>query len=210
MNKKYVAYASGFVSGLIDGMGEDVLPEIEQIILFGSAARGEATKKSDIDIFINVPSENKMARAGMAIAVQAVTEAFYVTTEFRKNWKQRGIENEIKCIVGNLDEWEDLKPSIISDGIILYGKYTGVVKGRSFVVVSWEKVSPETKRVLLSKKLYGYNMNGKRYAGAVEGTQTTKLGSNCIMVPLESSKGILAVFTELGVETRRFHMSSVA
>ncbi len=210
MNRVFISYASSFVSTLFDHTVDETLIEIENIILFGSGARGKTGKKSDVDIFINVPSEKKNIHEKVQVAVSFAVHLFYDSLLFKKYWKPGGMENEIKCIVGRLDDWEDLKPSIISDGILLYGKYSGAVNGtQSFVIISWKNVKPETKRVLLSKKLYGYNMNGKRYAGVTEGTLTTKLGSNCIMVPIQSSKRILSVFDELGVDTIKFHMNSI-
>lgn len=210
VNKAFIAYSQSFVSFLFDSLDEDALNEIETIILFGSAARDDAGKKSDIDIFINVPSKKDLVQKNTEKAVLNAVRLFYESLVFRKVWKMQGIENEINCITGSLEKWDNLKPSMISDGIVLYGKYAGAAKGRqSFVIISWEKVKPETKRVLLSKKLYGYNMNNRRYEGAIGGTGTIKLGSNCLMIPIQSSKRVLSVFSGLGVDVRKFHVNSI-
>ena len=54
---KIKAYASYFVSYLLSELNGDF--NIGEIILFGSAARGETTRGSDVDIFIEEKKENK-------------------------------------------------------------------------------------------------------------------------------------------------------
>ena len=51
------AYASYFVSYLINNFKK--IENISDIILFGSAAKGEAKKSSDIDFFIEVKRNSK-------------------------------------------------------------------------------------------------------------------------------------------------------
>lgn len=205
MNKKLVAFAEDFVSFLLQEMENKQLSNVKEIILFGSVARGEATKKSDVDIFIDIIKEEKT----LGRSIPFIIENFYRSSMFKKYWRLMGVDNEIKCVVGKLDTWEDLKPSIISDGIILFGKYSGTVKkgGKSFVIITWDKVKPESKRVFLSKKLYGYSMNDKQYRGILEGTGTTKLGSSCLFVPIENSKQVLETIKNLDVRFKTIHVS---
>ncbi len=203
MNKELIAYAESFVSFFIHNADKKTLGNVKEIILFGSSAKGEAGKESDVDIFVNVLMEDRPTENTASLLVKK----FYTSQAFREHWKILGVENEIRCVVGKLDKWKDLEPSIISNGIILYGKYTGLLKGRSFVLMYWEKVKPESKRVLLSKKLYGYTYKQKKYKGILEAAGATKLGSNCLLVPLENSKAVLQVFKDLKVQTRTIHMS---
>ena len=52
--KSLIGYAAGFVSFIMDSrVGED----INRIILFGSVARGDFGKKSDIDLFIDTEKD---------------------------------------------------------------------------------------------------------------------------------------------------------
>ena len=46
--KELIAYESSFISFILGKI------EVEEIILFGSVARGEADKNSDVDLFFNV------------------------------------------------------------------------------------------------------------------------------------------------------------
>src|SRR3989338_7391321 len=57
MNLKIKAYASYFASFLINNL--DDFSNLKSVILFGSVAREEAGKDSDIDIFIDVKKANK-------------------------------------------------------------------------------------------------------------------------------------------------------
>lgn len=54
--QKFKAYASYFVSYLLNNLGDS---DINKIILFGSVARGEISKDSDVDIFIDVKRKDK-------------------------------------------------------------------------------------------------------------------------------------------------------
>jgi len=56
MKSKLIAYAMDFASFLIQKIKN--IDNINNIILFGSVAREEADKTSDIDIFIDVVKEN--------------------------------------------------------------------------------------------------------------------------------------------------------
>jgi predicted nucleotidyltransferase len=203
MNKDIISYAEHFSSFLLQNASESAFRNIKEIILFGSVSRGEAAKASDVDIFVDVLKEDKNTEREVSTAVKR----FYETEIFRKYWKLLGIENEIKCIVGKLEKWKDLEQSIVADGLILYGKYGGPIKGKTSLLVYWGKVKPDSKRVFLSKKLYGYTYKKKEYMGILEGTESLKLSSNCLLVPLENSKPVLHVFKELGIRPRTIYMS---
>ena len=66
-------------------------------------------------------------------------------------------------------------------------------------LVFWENVSPEATRVLLNKKLFGYNRNGKFYPGAVQKLDCQRLGKGCISVPATSLVSIGEVFRSLNI-----------
>ena len=118
-----------------------------------------------------------------------------------------GIDNPVKCITGRLEKWKDLKPSIIANGIVLYSKYSGLLKGKNYVIIYWDKVKPETKRVFLSKKLFGYTYKGKTYEGISKVTDIQKLGTNCILVPLESVQKVSKIFKDLKITMKSIHVS---
>ncbi len=82
------AYASYFASYLLSNLrGTEA---IEKIILFGSAARSEAEKNSDIDVFIEVKKEN----AKIKNEIQTIIESFYKSREALL-FEAKGISNKI-------------------------------------------------------------------------------------------------------------------
>lgn len=193
-----------FVSFLIESLDDKCTGNIKEIILFGSVARGTADKKSDIDLFVNVLKQDSITER----KIEWVVNEFYKSSA-AKNWKLKGIENEIKVLVDRLDKWKDLKVSIVSDGINLYSKYKAQTKGSQQIIIYWDTVRPESKRVLLSKKMYGYTYKKFKYEGLVKLTQATKLGSGCIIVGLENSKPILNMFREMGITAKTIYLSSI-
>ena len=75
MIKSYVSY---FVSYLLYNLGET--SNIQKIILFGSVAKGEEKKQSDVDIFIEVKMKNKNFEKN----VKKIIEKFYKSREALK------------------------------------------------------------------------------------------------------------------------------
>ena len=185
----YIAYAEDFVSFLMESAD---ISTIKTIILFGSVARGEADEESDIDIFIDVVKEDKKQEE----KIHAIINEFYNSRKYIEYWKLKGVKNEFALKIGKLNEWKELKNSLISNGIVLYGKYAAVPEGKHLTYFVWENIHPETKRILFSKRLLGYAQNGKKYVGLLEKFAGTKLGKGIIVVPSEHSTLFTAFFRE--------------
>lgn len=197
--EKLMAYAMDFSSFLVQNLGTE---KIRKIVLFGSVARNEADEESDIDIFIDVSGEDKK----MNKKVKSVLSGFYRSSKFKNYWNLLGVENEIVPVVGNIEKW-DLKESLISNGITLYGKYKEMPKKTKHeAIFVWENIKPDSKRVILNKKLFGYKHGGKFYEGLLNKYSGTRLGKGCILVPLDSAKHFSHVFKNLKVtvKTKKF------
>lgn len=179
----YKAYASYYSSFLLAQMPPERV--ISTIILFGSVAKGDASKESDIDIFIEIERKSKSIEK----KIMQITEAFYKSREALL-FKVQGIDNKINVIVGKLAEWTELRKSIESTGIILYGKYipTGG-SGRKFALIFWDTIGKNRGSFL--NKLYGFNLNKKRYSGLLEKNEGRKVGKSSIMIPIEHSPEVL-------------------
>lgn len=179
-----IAYAEDFASYLLS---ERYLEnyEIRNIILYGSVARGDFKKDSDIDVFVDVDTDERLKGY-----VKNTIKNFYDSLWFKK-WKRLGIKNPISCLVGRIEEWKDLERSIISNSIVLYGSYKPQIKGKVMSLFSIEGVKPESKRVFTNRKLFGYKRYGKKYLGLVEIYKGEKIGRGCFLVPIESSQKIL-------------------
>ncbi len=196
MRSKLLSYAMDFSSFLIQKIGED---SIRQIILFGSVARGEADKESDVDIFIDLVGEN----GAPGKRISETVEGFYASTRFKNYWNLLGVSNEIKLTIGRLENWKELQPSIASNGITLYGKFkAGEAGGRHEAIFFWENVKPDSKRVQLNRELFGFKQNGKAYPGLVERYGGDRLAKGCIVVPLEHANQVHRAFKKHGATVR--------
>jgi predicted nucleotidyltransferase len=177
---KLISFALDFSSFLLQKVDTSI---IRNVILFGSVARGESNEDSDIDIFvdvIDVKFESKIRKC--------LTD-FLNSVKYEKYWNALGIKNEINLSIGSIEEWKELKPSILSDGICLYGKFKiKADNGELRTNFIWENVTPNSKRVLFNKQLLGYKQNGKIYNGLIQKYNGIKLGKGCISVPIEHSK----------------------
>ena len=188
------AYASYFVSYLINNFKK--IENISNIILFGSAAKGEAKKSSDIDFFIEVKRNSK----GFEKEIINLVNDFYKSRE-ALIFKTKGIDNKINVIAGRLEDWTDLKKSIESTGVVLYGNYIASdVKGKKHVIFFWDKIGKNRGAFL--NKLYGFNSNGKRYLGLIENFNGKKLGKSSFMVSAEYREDIVKLLKHYKVNSK--------
>lgn len=144
-----IAYAVNFVSFLLD---TDIAPKIHKIILFGSVARGIYDEESDIDVFIDT-------REDLEEEIKKILVLFQ-NSEVQKKWGLKGIKSDISIKVGELNKWK-LKRDIISDGIILYGKFKEIPESVEYYLLitpSFRKFNKSNK-VKIWRKLYGYRQN---------------------------------------------------
>ena len=104
-----ISYAINFVSFLIREK-----TNIDKIILFGSVARNDFDDESDIDLFIDTKLDKN--------EIESILE-LYEKSEDNKKYRLESVNNKISLKIGKLGEWKSIKRSIISNGILLYGKY---------------------------------------------------------------------------------------
>src|SRR3989338_4870853 len=184
---KLLAYAIDFVSYVMQKLEKK---EIQQIIVFGSVAREQAGKESDVDIFIDTEEKNLEKK------IKKIKIDFFKSVKYHQYWKLLGIQNEINPLVGKLDAWKDLKPSIIADGIVLYSKFKMSIKeGKHETFFIWENIKPNSVRVLFNKQIFGYVQKDKFYEGLLQKYQGKRLGKGCIVVPLEHSLSFHKLFS---------------
>jgi len=187
------AYASAFTSYLLKSLNES--KNIKSIILFGSAARGEATKESDIDLFVEVENSKKLEKE-----IDSSIQNFYSTREYLQ-FKAKGIENQIHVTTGKLSDWKELKSSIESTGIILFGQYSSSgVTGKKQLIFSWDKIGKNRGSFL--NKLYGFKVDRKRYPGLIEKLKGKKLGKSTIMTPVDHRNEIFDLIKKHKVNAR--------
>lgn len=194
---KMLAYAMDFASYLVSKT-----MDINRIILHGSVARGDFDEKSDVDIFVDSNKNEKK--------IQQILNDYYKTKKFNE-WKLKGINNPISVLIGKLDEkeWKELKRAIINTGIMLYGKYKEKAeKTNQYVLFSFGSIKPDKKRVLVYRKLFGFNIRGKRYVGLADKVNAVKIGKGAILVPIEYSQKIIDFFKNERVKIKLYDLWS--
>lgn len=188
------AYASYFTSYVLMNIKEK--ENIISIILFGSVAKGDATKESDVDIFIEVKKETKT----FEVEINKLLENFYKSREALL-FKTKSIDNKINIIAGKLTNWPELKNSIDSTGIILYGNYSpSGVSGKKNIIIFWDKIGKNRGAFL--NKMYGVKIKEKKYSGLLEASGGKKLGKSCIIIPVENKLDILKALKDYEVSAK--------
>lgn len=187
------AYASYFASFLLNEIKD--LSNINKIILFGSVARGEAGKESDVDIFIETKNNKKIE-----LEIRKILDKFYKTREALL-FKTKGIDNKINLLIGKIEDWPKLKKSIESSGILLYGPYSASDKnGKKYVIISWDKI--ERNRGAFLNKIYGFKVKDKSYKGLIEVLKGKKIGKSTLMLPIEYREQIFKLLKKYGVSAK--------
>ena len=121
----------------------------------------------------------------------------YELSEENKKYKLEGIKNKISLKIGKLDEWK-LKRSIISNGILLYGKYEEMPKGaKNFALFRIFIGNKDRKgKIRIWRRLYGYNqkVNKKTYhsKGLIKENNGKKLALGLFLIPIEKSNNMIS------------------
>ncbi len=198
-NSESIAYAMDFASYLVSKIAK-----IDCIVLHGSIARGDFDDKSDVDLFIDTReknSENQIKKA----------EDDYLKTDKYNRWSLKGYTYPFSLIIGRLDssEWKDLKRAIANTGIVLYGKYmASAEKTHQYVLISFESIKPESKRITVYRKLFGFTQGKKQYSGLASKALALKIGKSALLIPLSYAKEIINYFYDKKVAIKLYDVWS--
>lgn len=197
ISKNLIAYASAFVSFIFPKISAD------EIVLFGSSARGEASSESDIDIFVNI----KKDPAWIKEIVDKEILKFY-KSKLAETWINKGIRNKISIKVGDLDKWK-LKRSVISDGIVLYSRYKEVPKDtEGYSLFYLEPIKNIAKRNFILRKLFGRKEKGYEVKGVVEEFGGKKLSPLSFIVLLKHTQDIIKLLNSKKIDYSFFEFWS--
>lgn len=196
MNRyELIAYAMDFCSFLLKS---EMANEIKKIILFGSVARGDFDSESDIDIFIDTEKEKAVDNAA-----KKRLKAFEKSEIFEK-WMLKGLKNPLSIKAGKLEKW-DIYRSVISSGILLYGKFEEMPEGAkyySMFVLDFGRMDRK-KKIKLWRELYGYKqkVGGKTFVskGLLEELSGKKIERSVIAVPAENKSSIIEFIRKNGI-----------
>ncbi|MBU0459737.1 MAG: nucleotidyltransferase domain-containing protein, partial [Nanoarchaeota archaeon] len=155
------SYVYDFVSQLLDE--KLIFDSVSKIILFGSVVRGDFRKGSDVDLFVELKTLKEKKKIDHLIK----KELNKFETRAEKSWYLRGVNLPIKLLIGNLDQFKDLKEEISSYSKVVYGQYEeipGRIKHKVLVTYEIKKLSQKNKMSFL-RKLFGYVSvkKGKKY-----------------------------------------------
>ena len=193
-------YASYFVSHLLNNLKN--INNIERIILYGSVAKDQDTKNSDIDLFIEIKDKTKKSEK----EIKKIEKDFYQSRESAL-FKSKEINNKFSIKIGKLKEWKELSRSIASTGIILYGPYETKelpTTIRHFIIIFFNKIGKNRGSFL--NKIYGVNINGKYYEGWISKINGKRLGKSCVMIPIEYKNDIFKLLKEYKVEAKNLEV----
>lgn len=197
---EFIAYASAFVAFVLPKLGG-----IKEIILFGSAARGEADKQSDIDLFFDVERKEDAEKTEEILKKEANR---FDKSKIAELWFLKGIKNDIKAKVGILDEWE-LKRSIISEGIVLYGKYKVMPKKlRQLTLFVFEPIKDISKRNRITRLLFGRTEKKYFSEGLIKKSNGKKISPRSFIIPPEYTPEISKLFSTEKISYKIFELWS--
>ena len=200
-NSDVQAYASTFASFLMRKFGDNI-KDIDRIILYGSVAKGNAMKNSDVDIFIDTKKDLKKE-------VSDIIDEFYKSREALL-FKTKRIENEINVKTGELKNWRGLHRSIISTGVTLWGRYEALEKpigSQHKIIFYWDKI--EKNRGAFLNKIYGFKSGEKRYTGLLEKINGEKIGKSSIILPIEHKEEIIGLLKKYGVHAKSIEIFTI-
>jgi predicted nucleotidyltransferase len=96
----------------------DFLPQIQSVVLFGSAARGQLTKTSDVDALVIVPTmEQESFNAVMKSVDELVAEV-----RARYGFQISAVTMTMKDFEAALRERKRIANDVLRDGIVLFGE----------------------------------------------------------------------------------------
>lgn len=197
--EELISYVYDFISQLMD---HHQMPDtIRRIILFGSVARGDFDRDSDLDLFIDV----KNAQPDVSTLIKNVLNQFETRAE--RTWKLRGVHPHLKLIIDDFgkQKWRELRQEIGSYGVLLYGPFREVPQKVSrWMLIAYElNQLPQKGKMALLRRLYGYTTKKGRkeyqQEGLLQELGGVKMGANVLLVPQEGFAPLKKILVKLRV-----------
>ncbi|OGJ17869.1 hypothetical protein A3K73_04350 [Candidatus Pacearchaeota archaeon RBG_13_36_9] len=196
-----IAYIYDFLSIALEN--NETRREINQIVLYGSVAKGVHDKESDIDLFFDVKTNEK--RELVEGILRKAVKSFEIKSE--KTWKLKKISFPISFIVGSLEDetWKGIREEIASSGILLYGPYKELPKNiQRYHLFYYSLINLNRKdKMKFIRSAFGYslNKNKKEYKqkGFIEEIKGVKLASNVVLVPSAESISLKNLFKKFKI-----------
>lgn len=176
-----LAYAIDAVSFLIQKLSDSERNFVEEVVLFGSTARGEADEESDVDLFVKSSRPTRF-RARL----ENLLQEFERSTRYREYWNVLGVSLPISLKVGTASDWAVVPAALREHGLMLFGPYRPPpARGRPVALFTWENVHGTRVRTNLYRRLFGYRRSGRSIPGLLSMIHGERLGKGTVLVPLE-------------------------
>ncbi len=175
------------------------IPTLEAAILFGSAARGEMHKKSDVDILLifNTGHNPEIGEEGKIVHRYAgmIEESYKLENPFSFVFINRGESVDSDFL------WE-----VAKNGIVLYCRPERIVGKEAYLkpalVVSYGFPDiPQKDKMFIKRRLYGYRVStvhkGKEYISKKDGLVNQygkKIGKAVFLIDVGKSDEIIKLF----------------
>ena len=194
---KTLAYVQSALSFIFSDSELWKKPLIKRIILFGSAARGEATKESDIDLFVEpfLASDENFIKNKISFALQQFSQSRLYT-----EWSLREVKNELQIFVSTLQKSSDLQRSLIADGIVLFGEFMTKLDFRHNLLVSFAPIKQKNKRYRIDRYLFGRKERERAYEGMVQELGGIKIDARAFILPSQRAQQVLKKLREEKVD----------
>jgi len=175
-----------------------MIPKLTTAILYGSAARGELTETSDIDLLLIFDVPHNPETGG------ELEKAHRILGEIETKRKLQIVATNLKQALE-----PDFLDNICREGVMIYGKPLVLtpekLQLKPYILFTYSVAGlPQIKKSQLQRALKGYKVirkiRGKEYKSEKEGMlkalQAKKLGKGVIMVPQENSKALEELFLQ--------------
>ncbi len=180
---EFLKYASDFVSFIISNINKKDLDKIKQIIFF------PGTEKNIV--FFDIQDS-----ANLRSLLKSTGYEFFTSAKYRL----LNIADQISIEASNLEQSKHKEN--LSEATILYAPLHAL-KQKQKTIFSWESPKQPSSRVLLNKRLFGYNHHGKFYPGLVQKYSAEKLGTGVIIVNSIHAKIFSDLFEKMKISTKR-------
>jgi len=183
------------------------IPNLQGAVLFGSAVKGEMSKKSDIDMLLLFDTDHN-PEVG-----KEMKSILRVAGEIEKKYN---LAHSFSFVTKNINETEDVDLDFLwevsKEGIIIWGNPDLIIlKGKPPSLKAMMLIKYSTKKLNSAQKSrinrsffgYKYEIHKKKvYKGFKEGTlrKEYRLAPSVLLVPAKLGDGVIKILKENGAE----------
>jgi predicted nucleotidyltransferase len=177
------------------------LPKVKAInalVLFGSFARGDySPRHSDIDVMVFLDTARKDPVLEEQIRKKVIQLSLGRSVNIHVVFQYQSVEQEDKSLM----------LTIAKEGEVLFARKTMVLSRNLLGLTPYYLIKFDTAKCQpvvknkLQRFLHGYTINGKHYAGIIDGEKVMGAGKGAVLVPEEMRQKVLLLANEIGVKT---------